>query len=62
MLLMFLGLIYGAVALGVVSDNRLVVLTRRELAGYFYSPIAYLVMLGMACWDFWLIRFSSRFN
>jgi ABC-2 type transport system permease protein len=48
LLLIFLGAIYGAVALGVISDNRLVVLTRRELTSYFYSPMAYLVMLGMA--------------
>lgn len=48
LLLMVFGAIYGAVALGVASDSRLVVLTRRELMSYFYSPIAYIVMLGMA--------------
>lgn len=48
LVLLFLGVVYGAVSLGIVSDNCLVVLTRRELTGYFYSPVAYVVMLGMA--------------
>ena len=48
LLIMFLAAIYGAAALGIVSDNKLVVLTRRELTAYFYSPIAYIVMLAMA--------------
>jgi len=30
------------------SDSHLVVMTRRELAAYFYSPIAYFVLAGMA--------------
>lgn len=41
------GLVYLCVGLGLVSDNRFVVLTRRELAAYFYSPIAYLVLFGV---------------
>jgi ABC-2 type transport system permease protein len=40
------GLIYVAIGVGFVSENRLVVLTRRELSAYFVSPIAYFVMLG----------------
>ncbi|MCE9534629.1 MAG: ABC transporter permease [Planctomycetes bacterium] len=48
LLLLLLGAIYVAVALGIVSDNKLVVLTRRELASYFHSPVAYIVMLAMA--------------
>ncbi len=44
LLLMALGLGYAAVALFLVSDWQLIVLTRRELAAYFYSPIAYLVL------------------
>ena len=47
LLLMGLGLLYALVALGVCSDNVLVIMTRRELAAYFYSPIAYLVILAM---------------
>src|SRR5262249_28932920 len=30
------------------SESKFVVLLRRELAAYFYSPIAYVVVLGMA--------------
>ena len=45
-LLSFSGL-YVAVALGVCSDWPLVVLVRRELAAFFYSPMAYLVLIGM---------------
>ena len=52
LLMIFLGLVYAAVSLAVVSDNRLVVLTRRELTSYFYSPVAYIVMLGMALLGF----------
>lgn len=43
-----LGAVYLVVSLGIVSDSPLVVMTRRELASYFYSPIAYIVLLGMA--------------
>lgn len=43
-----IGFLYLAVALGTVSDAPLVVLTRRELAAYFYSPIAYVLLFGMA--------------
>jgi ABC-type transport system involved in multi-copper enzyme maturation permease subunit len=48
-LLMTLGLAYGLVSLGICSDRPLVVLTRRELGAYFYSPVAYLVMAFCAC-------------
>jgi ABC-2 type transport system permease protein len=42
------GLLYLMVAAGILSDAPLVVLTRRELAAFFYSPIAYMVLFGMA--------------
>jgi ABC-2 type transport system permease protein len=48
LLLLVLGVLYGGVALGAASESRLVVLARRELMSYFTSPIAYIVMLGMA--------------
>jgi ABC-type transport system involved in multi-copper enzyme maturation permease subunit len=48
LLLMGFSLVYGVFALGICSDNVFVVLTRRELAAFFYSPVAYLVILGMA--------------
>lgn len=40
------GLLYVLVAVGFLSENRLVVLTRRELMAFFVSPIAYCVMAG----------------
>ncbi|HEY8505220.1 MAG TPA: ABC transporter permease [Gemmataceae bacterium] len=48
LLLLGAGLLHAAVSVGFWSENDLVVMTRRELASYFYSPIAYLVMLGFA--------------
>lgn len=45
-ILMGLGLIYLAVALGICSDNKFVTLTRRELAAYFLSPLGYVVLGG----------------
>jgi gliding motility-associated transport system permease protein len=47
LLLMGTALIYMALSIGLTSDNSLVVMTRRELAGIFYSPIAYIVLCGM---------------
>lgn len=47
LLLMGLGLLYAAMSAGLCSDNRVVVMTRRELAAYFYSPIAYIVLFGL---------------
>lgn len=43
-----IGLAFLAVSVALVSDSLFVVLTRRELAAYFFSPIAYIVMLGVA--------------
>jgi ABC-type transport system involved in multi-copper enzyme maturation permease subunit len=48
LVLMGLGLLYGAVTAGLCSDSTFVVLTRRELASLFFSPIAYTVLLGFA--------------
>lgn len=46
LLLIVSGVTYLLFALALISENHLVVLTRRELASYFYSPIAYIVLLG----------------
>ncbi len=54
LILMFIGLLYTAVSVGVCSDNQFVTLTRRELASYFLSPIGYLVLFGMAL-VLWLV-------
>jgi ABC-type transport system involved in multi-copper enzyme maturation permease subunit len=56
LLLLGVGLLYLLVAFGICSDLRLVVLTRRELSAFFYSPVAYLVLLGMtlvAFYEYW---------
>jgi ABC-2 type transport system permease protein len=47
-LLMALGVGYGLVSIGLVSDNRLVVMTRREIGAFFYSPVAYIVLFAYA--------------
>jgi ABC-type transport system involved in multi-copper enzyme maturation permease subunit len=51
----YAGLEYLLLAVGICSDAKLVVMTRRELAAYFYSPIAYIVFVALAvlgCWSF----------
>jgi hypothetical protein len=56
-ILMCLGLLYLTSSVAICSDRPVVVLTRRELAAFFYSPIAYIVLLGLACvaWVFFLL-------
>jgi len=44
-LLIALGLVYAAASAMLCSDNRLLVMTRRELASFFYSPVAYIALL-----------------
>jgi ABC-type transport system involved in multi-copper enzyme maturation permease subunit len=61
MLLMVLGILYMAVSAAICSDRPLAVLTRRELAAFFYSPIAYIVLFCftlVGALQFWL--FVSR--
>jgi ABC-type transport system involved in multi-copper enzyme maturation permease subunit len=41
----YLGLEFLLLSVGICSDNQLVVLTRRELGSFFYSPIAYIVFV-----------------
>jgi ABC-2 type transport system permease protein len=45
-LLMLLGALYVAAALFLTSERPVVVLTRREVASYFYSPIVYILLLA----------------
>lgn len=51
-LLLLLGALYILASILLTSDTILVVLTRRELGSYFYSPIFYFVLLAftMAHW------------
>ncbi|MEZ6142524.1 MAG: ABC transporter permease [Zavarzinella sp.] len=48
MLVLGIGLLAALVGLFMASDLQVVVLARRELLTYFYSPIAYAVLLLMA--------------
>jgi hypothetical protein len=58
LVLMAVGLVYFLLAVGLCVDYRIVVLTRRELSAFFYSPIAYIVLFGIIVvgwlmfWDF----------
>jgi ABC-2 type transport system permease protein len=47
LLYMGLGLLFMSVSLGLCSDHPLIVLTRRELATYFFSPLMYMVLVAM---------------
>jgi len=42
------GFLYAALAIGLFSENRFIVLFRRELSAFFYSPIAYIVLFAFA--------------
>jgi ABC-2 type transport system permease protein len=57
LVLSYIGLEYLMLYLGICSDNKLVVLTRRELAAFFCSPIAYILLIGMGAlggFNYWL--------
>jgi ABC-type transport system involved in multi-copper enzyme maturation permease subunit len=49
----YAGLEYLLLAVGICSDAKLVVMTRRELAAYFYSPIAYIVFVALSVLGGW---------
>lgn len=53
LILMAAGLFYAFVGVFLFSDRQIIVLTRRELSSYFYSPIGYLVLL-MVVFISWL--------
>jgi ABC-2 type transport system permease protein len=61
LILAAIGALYLTVALGACSDSQIVILTRRELSAYFFSPIGYLVIAGMAAAE-WLayLEFVGR--
>jgi hypothetical protein len=43
-----IGLLQLVIAIGLVSESQFVVLTRRELSSYIYTPIGYIILIGMA--------------
>lgn len=48
LIFMGLGLIALGTSLAAWSDNRFVVLTKRELGALFYSPVIYILIIGLA--------------
>jgi ABC-type transport system involved in multi-copper enzyme maturation permease subunit len=54
LLLMLVGLVYFLLAVGLCSDVPFVALTRRELAAYFYSPLAYIIIFALMLVGWWL--------
>ncbi|MGH7174589.1 MAG: ABC transporter permease [Gemmataceae bacterium] len=52
-LLSALGLVYLFASLLMCSDNRLLILTRRELGSLFYSPIAYVLLFVFVVAHWW---------
>jgi ABC-type transport system involved in multi-copper enzyme maturation permease subunit len=59
LILLYLGLEYLLLSVLVCSDSQLIVLMRRELLAYFYSPVAYVVLICVALLG-WFI-FNSLF-
>jgi ABC-type transport system involved in multi-copper enzyme maturation permease subunit len=49
----YIGLEFLALSIGICSDSPLVVLTRRELAAFFYSPVAYIVLVVLTILGGW---------
>jgi ABC-type transport system involved in multi-copper enzyme maturation permease subunit len=47
-LLMGIGIIYAMWGVLVCSDSQVAVVARRELGSYFYTPVAYFLMIGLA--------------
>ncbi|MBI2809050.1 MAG: ABC transporter permease [Planctomycetes bacterium] len=47
LILMGMSLVYISFAIGACTDWPVVIIARRELAAFFYSPIAYLVLIGL---------------
>jgi ABC-type transport system involved in multi-copper enzyme maturation permease subunit len=61
LILMGMGAVYLATCAGICLDWPIIVLTRREFASNFYSPIAYLLLLGMVLlgwYMFWQFMFT----
>jgi hypothetical protein len=61
LILAAMGLLYVIVSAGMCSDRPYVVLTRRELSAFFYSPIAYFVLIGITviAWIFYVLFLNN---
>jgi ABC-2 type transport system permease protein len=56
LILMSMGIVYLASCAAVCVDWPIIVLTRREFASNFYSPIAYLLLVGMVALGWFMFR------
>lgn len=62
-LLILLGLGYALASALLVSDRPLFALMRRELGGFFYSPIAYLCMFGFTLFSAaWFLEWFGQIS
>jgi ABC-2 type transport system permease protein len=62
LLLMGGGLLYLLLSVAYLSDRQIVVLTRRELASLFFSPLAYFVLLAFTILGAWIfLKFTLNF-
>lgn len=52
------GAVYLFTAVGLISDNQYVVLVCRELGAFFFSPVAYIILLAYA-FAHWLVYYMS---
>lgn len=61
LVLMGLGLLYVVACAGIASESQLASMTRRELAAFFYSPIAYIALFSLTLLS-WLMFFQFFIN
>ncbi|MBI3824080.1 MAG: ABC transporter permease [Planctomycetes bacterium] len=47
LIIIAMSILYIGVAVGILCDWPVIVIARRDLAAYFYSPVGYLVLIGM---------------
>ncbi len=59
LILMGMSLLYITIALSVCVDWPIIILTRRELAAYFFSPVAYLVLIGQLIFAWVMFAFFT---
>ena len=64
LILMVVGMIYGAASYLTCSDAPFAVLTRRELGAFFYTPMAYLLLFGFTviAWVSFCLFFNALWD
>jgi ABC-type transport system involved in multi-copper enzyme maturation permease subunit len=59
----YLGVEYLLLSVGICSDRQFVVMTRRELGAFFFSPIAYIVLIALVILGGWsFLLFVSQIS